>query len=206
MAIRRCATNGCLGTLPAGAGKHCPRCGGKKFLQPHRHTRRVVVLLLALIVVTIGVLRLTVWATPVTPERKALIEQRKLADKLGSIDRDKAYSHIIGKAIAQQDFDYARVGRRLSKLGIHRKIRRNQKDHDCDGGRAHEVSDDTEAGGMAPRCEGSGRSGRRRAAAVQQAPAACAPGARRRSWEGVFCVTRTHSNGEIEEGYPLHAK
>jgi hypothetical protein len=107
--IRRCATRGCTGSLPAGKGKHCPRCGGTNFQRPGLGRRRAWLLLMAgLGIAAIAIVIAKRTAVPIPPERRALIEAHDLASRMTMANaRDDAYEQIVHGALAHHDFEYA---------------------------------------------------------------------------------------------------
>src|SRR5258706_15870636 len=112
MGVRRCATQGCSGTLPAGTGTHCPRCGGTRFVREGKLGRRVVfitLLALAIAFVVISFQRHGEMPATGTPSgRRALEERHEAAARMSNNSlRDEAYADLVRGALAQQDFEYA---------------------------------------------------------------------------------------------------
>jgi hypothetical protein len=107
MSLRHCATKGCLGTLPIGRGKHCPRCGGTEFLPRRRRGRRV--LLILIIALGVGTVFRYERKAPVSAvDRRRLEEMRDVAANMTETSvRDDAYAKILHQALAQHDFEYA---------------------------------------------------------------------------------------------------
>jgi hypothetical protein len=111
MSDRRCATEGCLGTLPAGVGTHCPRCGGTVFLtEPKR--RRWILPLVALLALAVVLLifsaRQQMQPTASPAGRPALVQAHELAARMTAANaRDEAYADIMQRALAQHDYEYA---------------------------------------------------------------------------------------------------
>jgi len=109
--VRRCATVGCLGTLPARTGKHCPRCGGTVFLPRRRRGWRVLLVPLAVLGIIFGAKLLrtnTGLPSTATPDRQALVEAHDVAAQMTAFNaRDTAYAEILHRALAQHDFEYA---------------------------------------------------------------------------------------------------
>jgi hypothetical protein len=120
MSVRRCATAGCLGTLPWGVGKHCPRCGGTVFIHRRRRGRRA---LLIVLVVLVGIVPTRLFRTvrlrsTVSKERRALVEAHDVAARMTGINaRDDAFAQILHRALAQHDFEYAcEIGDEMTQL------------------------------------------------------------------------------------------
>ena len=112
MSDRRCATEGCLGTVPAGIGKHCPRCGGTAFI-PTKRSRRWI-WASAVLVLALGGGLLTISGNSRTASttshgaRSDLIQARALAARMYNPSaRDEAYADVIKRAIAQHEFEFA---------------------------------------------------------------------------------------------------
>jgi len=121
MRVRRCATEGCRGTLPIGIGKHCPRCGGTAFIPQKRRGGRVVLIILASFAVAAIVRFFRSHAglpSTETSDRSSLVEAHDLAANMTGIDaRDEAYAEILHHALAQRDFDYAcQVGDEMTEM------------------------------------------------------------------------------------------
>lgn len=111
MSVRHCAREGCGGTLPAGKGTYCPRCGGTVFLRGQRRGRWV---LWGLSLLLIGAIAITALkhssrrSAALTPQRQALMEARDLASRMTvPIARDDAYADIIHRALSEHDFESA---------------------------------------------------------------------------------------------------
>ena len=108
MAQRRCTTPGCTGTLPPGTGKHCPRCGGTKFLR--RRGRGVVIVMLVIAGLGIAGRQWREHSLPATatPDRHDLAQMYEVASKMTVVTaRDDAYAGIARRAIGDRDFEYA---------------------------------------------------------------------------------------------------
>ena len=111
MSERRCATAGCPGTLPAGIGTHCPRCGGTEFLGRKRNARkRAVVLILVAFAVVVSLItaRQSRRAPRSSAHSQALIEAHDVAGNMTSATaRDDAFADIVKRALAKHDYEYA---------------------------------------------------------------------------------------------------
>jgi len=110
MFVRRCATPRCTGALPAGKGKHCPRCGGTAFLPPSRPSRGLLLAALVVVAVTgsLFALRAVSVRRPIPVERRPLMEGRDVAARMTlASDHDEAYAKLIHRALAIHDFEYA---------------------------------------------------------------------------------------------------
>jgi hypothetical protein len=124
MAVRRCATQGCPGILPAGTGTHCPRCGGTRFVRERRLVRRLLfagVLALGIVFVVLVLGRHEgMPATGSSSGRRALVEAHEVASRMSATNtRDEAYADIVRRALAQQDYEYAcEVGGEMSTSSI----------------------------------------------------------------------------------------
>src|SRR6185437_10437307 len=101
MPERRCATEGCTGTLPDGKGKHCPRCGGTTFLNPRKRPSwiRLVALTLAL-AIAIGIFTARSihqpMSTGTSASRAELTQSYEVASRMTSANaRDDAYADIV---------------------------------------------------------------------------------------------------------------
>jgi hypothetical protein len=120
MSVRRCATEGCLGTLPRGIGKHCPRCGGTAFIRPRPRGRRVLLITLVVLAGIAGTrfFRSVRLRSTVSNERRALIQAHDLAARMTGINaQDDAYAQILHRALAQHDFEYAcEIGDEMTQL------------------------------------------------------------------------------------------
>src|SRR5258706_13612448 len=98
MGVRRCATQGCSGTLPAGTGTHCPRCGGTRLVRERGVGRRgVVITLLGLasaFVVRSFQKHAEMPATGPPSGRRALEERHEARARMSNNSlSDEAYAH-----------------------------------------------------------------------------------------------------------------
>jgi hypothetical protein len=127
--VRHCATKGCPGTLPAGKGVHCPRCGGTQFLpaaalRPPRRGRRVLLIVPAILVLVAApiIIFKSRHGLPSTGtlERPALEQAHDVAERMTMLDaRDTAYAQILHRALAQHDFEYAcEIGNEITQLDV----------------------------------------------------------------------------------------